>query len=521
MAHRLAARSTLAALAAVLALAAPAAANPEQGSVMQDDDQLLYRGDAVRDAALDRMKQLGVDLVRVTVLWEVVAERAPEAQFDGSNPAVYPPANWDKYDRLVRAAYARGIGVYFNPTGPGPRWAHGRTSDPKNRRTYRPRPGAFAKFVAALGKRYSGSYPDENDGGQALPRVLFWSIYNEPNQGGWLTPQFARNRLAGGRRIPTSPILYREIYLRARRALEATGHGDDVILIGETAPLGNGKNTSRSPVRPKRFIRELMCIRPDGSRYTGRAARARRCGLFEKLGPIRATGWAHHPYTKDLPPTRRDRHPDSLTMANVDELPGLLDEMSDLSRGRLPMNLTLVLSEFGFETKPPDPYTRYGLAQQAEFLNMGDWLAYRNARVYAQTQFLLNDVPPLSQYGSGTKRHWFTYQSGLYFANGEPKPAAYAYLMPFVARRATDDRMYVWGQLRFLPNGSSGKVSIQFRPEGETGDFRTVGEPLDVTQLLNFYEANVPAQGPGTWRAEWTAPDGSATLRSREVRVSG
>lgn len=517
MAPRLAVRSALAVLVAVLAFAAPAAANPEQASVMQDDDQLLYRGDAVRDAALDRMKQLGVDLVRVTVLWEVVAQDAPEARYRGSDPSAYPPANWDKYDRLIRAAYARRIGVYFNPTAPGPRWAHPRTSDRKNRRTYRPRPGAFANFVAALGRRYSGSYPDENDGGQALPRVLFWSIFNEPNQGGWLTPQYAHSKLAG-RRIPMSPVLYREIYLRAQRALEATGHGADFILIGETAPLGNRQSTSRSPVRPKRFIRELMCIRPDGTRYTGRAARARRCGLFQKLGPIRASGWAHHPYTKDLPPTRRDRHPDSITMANISHLGGLLDEMAEVTRGKITQSMTVALSEFGYETKPPDPFTRFGLAAQAEYLNVGDWLAYREPRVFAQTQFLLYDVPAQEQYEPGTKQHWFTYQSGLYFARGEPKPAAYAYLMPLVVRPAPGGQVYVWGQLRFLPNNTSGTVSIQFRREGETGDFRTI-ETREVTQLFNFYETRVPSPGPGTWRAEWTAPDGSATLRSREVPV--
>ena len=60
------------------ALLMPAAANasPVQTSIMMDDDLLVYRGDAVATSALTQMKKLGVDTVRVTVLWKNVAENA-------------------------------------------------------------------------------------------------------------------------------------------------------------------------------------------------------------------------------------------------------------------------------------------------------------------------------------------------------------------------------------------------------------------------------------------------------------
>lgn len=499
-------------LAAAGCLAAPATANRSQLSIMQDDDELLYRGDARRDAALDRMRFLGVDVIRVTVLWELVGRRTSR-----SRPTAFGRVAWDPYDRLLRAAQARGLAVYLNPTGPGPPWAHGRTRDRKDRRTYRPNPRAFAQFVAALGRRYTGSYRDENDGRQPLPRVGVWSIWNEPNQGGWLTPQHAYDRTAR-RVIPTSPAIYRELYLRARRALETTGHDRDTILVGETAPLGNASSTSRSPIRPKRFIRELLCLRPDGRGYTGAAARARRCGLFQTFGPIRASGFAHHPYTKDLPPTQRDRHRDSVTMANVDELPVLLDDLARRS-GHLDPGLSIVLSEFGYETKPPDPRTRFGLAEQAEFINVGDWLAFRTPRVVAQTQFLLRDAAPLRRYPRGSRQYWFTYQSGLYFASRRdvPKPAAFAYAMPLVITAGAGGEVDVWGQLRFLPNGFASQVFLQFRPAGES-EFRDVGDPVPVTDPLGFYETRRPALGAGTWRAQWRADDGS-TFNSRDVNV--
>ena len=53
--------------------------------------------------------------------------------------------------------------------------------------------------------------------------MFVWAIGNEPNQGGWLTPQWSHGKLA-------SPRLYRSLYFAARRALDQTGHGRDAIF---------------------------------------------------------------------------------------------------------------------------------------------------------------------------------------------------------------------------------------------------------------------------------------------------
>src|SRR3954451_10516679 len=94
------------------------------------------------------------------------------------------------------------------PTRPARRasaHARPRRSQRANRKTWKPKPAEFAKFMTALGKRYSGTYKDENDGHPVIPRVFVWAIGNEPNQGGWLTPQWEHGRL-------TSPRLYRSLY---------------------------------------------------------------------------------------------------------------------------------------------------------------------------------------------------------------------------------------------------------------------------------------------------------------------
>ena len=59
--HLVLALAALAAAALALAALRPAAAHASasQLSIMQDDDQLIYSGNAVRDKTLQQMKQIG------------------------------------------------------------------------------------------------------------------------------------------------------------------------------------------------------------------------------------------------------------------------------------------------------------------------------------------------------------------------------------------------------------------------------------------------------------------------------
>src|SRR5687767_12782825 len=119
-------RAFLAALLALLILAAPAAGSARQESMFQDDDHLIYpRDDGKVERTLDELKQLGVDRVRVTVAWRAIApgndqDRRPA--FDATDPAQYPEGAWANYDRIIRLARERGIGVNFNVTAPAPDW---------------------------------------------------------------------------------------------------------------------------------------------------------------------------------------------------------------------------------------------------------------------------------------------------------------------------------------------------------------------------------------------------------------
>ncbi len=517
-------RAVLLSLAALM-LVGPAAASASDGqlSIMMDDDLLLYRGDHIRDTTMQTMKKAGVDAVRVTVLWNVVAENARDGKatkaqkkrfktLGAANPKAYPKTNWDRFDNLVRACVTLKMTCYFNVTGPGPAWAHAKPPAryKKDAKWWKPKAREYYKFVQALGKRYSGKYRDENTP-NVLPRVSLWSLWNEPNQGGWLRPQWLNGKAV-------SPSLYRELFLFARRALVSTGHGGDYILAGETAPINVTRRTTTSAMGPKIFNNELLC--GPGSNGLG-------CSIFKKEGPIVATAWAHHPYTKKLSPLQRDPDPEAITLANFDELGTQLDQLS--ATGNVRAGMPLISTEFGYETNPPDPFAATSLEQQAQFNQLGDLITYLNPRIVGNTQFLLRDVKPDRTHKKDSKQYWATYQSGLQTAGGTDKPAAVAYRMPFLANAAGRNEIgqpvvSVFGQLRFLPNTTSAanptSVQLQFASAEAPGVFTDLGDPLPVTSAVGYYTGLVTLPGAGQLRAQWRGLNGFS-LNSLPQNVAG
>jgi hypothetical protein len=509
--------------------ARPARASGNQISIMVDDDQLINGTDQRRDRALAQMKSLGVEYVRVTLLWSVVTTGVRSAHahgFNPLNPATYPRRNWDRFDNLVRAAGRFGIGIYFNITGPGPSWAMGHA--PRNlrrlQRSWMPNPTLFHDFVYAVGRRYSGTYRKEDRGRGVLPRVFLWSLWNEPNQAAWLSPQSYFSRTAG-RVIPYSPMLYRQLYVAGHKALVASGHGKDAILIGETSPLGRGGPAPNNPIAPKAFIRELLCATSQGVPYTGVAAAARDCSSFDANGPLQAGGWAHHPYTLKVPPTVRPAGSDDITIANIGDLSRLLDALS-VTTGHIASGLPIASTEFGYETNPPDPYAGVPLAKQAEYINVGDFLAFQDPRVVAVTQFQLHDALPDTRHPRGSRSYWGTYQAGLLYANGRQKPAYAAYMLPLVVYKAGVDPasgshlVGAWGQLRFHNHlsGPPSIVQLEYQASGSSS-WQALGYPITVNGGRGFLSGLVSSPGPGLIRATWKAHMAPYVIHSRSAAV--
>ncbi len=509
-------------------LSVPAAhASPDQVSVMMDDDQLLYRSDNIRGRTLVQMRSLGVDVVRATVLWKTVAEgasltnkeisrlkgdklkqraRKQRARFKAKDPRTYPTRNWDRYDNLVKDAAKFGLRVYFTITGPGPSYAHRKAppSQRSNAGTYKPFPTRFRDFVQAVGRRYSGNSRDENGVKRRLPRVSLWSIWNEPNQPGWLTPQYEKR---DGQVVPAAPALYRKLYQAGVQGLQRSGHNltADGIFIGETASLGSDQQGARNGMRPAPFLRELLCLKADGSSYAGPDAARRDCDDFAKSGPLKATAFAHHPYTKKVAPTKAPANPDEITIANVGTLGPLLDTLSAQSGGKIPSGMPIVLTEFGYESNPPDPRNGISYARQAQFNQLAEFLAYNEPRVQATTHFLLRDVAPLKRYPKGSRLYWFTYQSGLVTNAGRSKPAVFAYALPLVVFPAGEGIVGFWGQLRFRPNGAQDIAVLMWRPNAKTR-WTQIGEPAP-TSPRGYFNGTVPLPGVGgEYRAVYVNP---------------
>ena len=408
------------------------------------DDALLFRNDGeTRARTLDEMDRLGADVVKVQVYWNEIAPqgRRKPAGFDAADPAAY---SWAVYDEIVQGIVARGMRPFLALGNRAPDWATARRG--RYRGTYRPSPREFGLFARAAGERYSGSF-----GG--LPRVDLWSIWNEPNLFSWLAPQRTRSG------IPVSPTVYRNLYLAGYRGLRATGHGSDTILLGELMPLGAG---SRRKVPPLEFLREVACLDRRFRPYRGRAARARGC---TGVGRIPTSGIAHHPYTPSGGLHTRAKR-DEAPINALGPLVRTLDAIA--RRGRLPRRLPIWITEFGFQTDPPDPF-QVAVRRVPGFMDESEWIAFRNGRVRSYSQYTLRDDPP--RRSSSNFLRWSGFQMGLRFQNGRRKPGVYgAFPMPVFVRLLGRNRVEIFGGLR---PGGSGRAQIAARVPG--GRYRSVG----------------------------------------------
>jgi hypothetical protein len=443
-------RALLAALAALAVLASPASGSARQEAMFQDDDHLIYpKDDGVVEHTLDELDSLGVDRLRITLVWRAVAPAADQDRkpsFDATDPAQYGDTAWSNYDRVLRLARERGIGVNFNVTAPAPDWATGTPEREDIDDVYAPDPTEFGNFVKAAATRYRD--------------VDYWSIYNEPNQAGWLSPQWVRD--GDGDWEEASPRHYRALLDAAWTALQTSGHGGDTILVGETAPKGLRDNRGEtSSIDALRFLRRLYCVDDNLLLLRGKQATEHGCPtsdaeqVFPREHPalFDATGYGHHPYELLNPPDAKPFWPDWATTAN---LPTLQEHLRKLrARYGRPGGLPLYLTEYGYQTNPPDR-TGVTWATQAAYLAQAEYIAFRNPGVRALSQFLLIDGPP----PAGD-----TFQTGLRTVDGKAKPSLRGYRFPIhVVRRGR--RITVWGLARAAAADSRPRYAIEFRRRG-------------------------------------------------------
>jgi hypothetical protein len=457
------------------------------------------------------------------------AGRRP-ARFNGSDPSAYPASGWTVYDRIVRDAHAAGVALDLTLTSPTPRWAEG-PGEPRGGffGVWEPSAAQFGAFVKAVGTRYSGTYTPAG-AKSPLPRVSFWSVWNEPNYGYDLAPQATDDST-----VEVSPGRYRDLLDAAWTALQQTGHGGDTILFGETAPRGvaiGNQPGDFSGMVPLRFIRALYCVGSDYLPLRGAGAAARGCpstaaksARFIAHNPalFHATGFAAHLYPQGaMPPdVRTTGIPGSADYADIASLPELertLDRVAGAYGWR--RQLPIYDSEFGIHIDPPG---NVGVppSMAAEYLNWSEYISWHDRRVRSYDQYLLRNAPPPPP-GAPPGYGFYT---GLEDYTGKPLASYYAFRMPLFlpdgAGQPAGGSLRVWGEIRpaLYAREQTGRVQraqLQLSA-GATQPFRTI-RTISLSDPHGYFEIALRLAHSGRLRTAWSYPDGQR-IYSRTVTV--
>ncbi len=438
--------------------------------------------------------------------------------FNATDPSAYHQANWSTFDTIDRDAAHDGLTIYLTLMGPAPLWAAtpGAPASDKQPGYWKPKAADYREFVEAVGKRYDGSYTPPGQSAP-LPRINFWSLWNEPNYGVNLAPQITGSNQA------VSPLFYRRLVDAGWQGLEASGHttSRDTVLIGETAPRGFADPTLQGQgITPLRFIEGLYCVGSDFKPLTGSAATELGCpsaggrSAFVTDNPplFDATGWADHPYPDTFPPTVKTPPPTGTGYADFAALgdlsPTLDGAFTAYGQHRL---LPIYSTEFGYKTMPPgNAEDAVSLRDAAAWLNQSEYLSWSSSRIRSYDQYLMDDPNP-------AQSQFFT---GVATDTGQPKPDVYdAYRVPLwlpTTSGAGAGPQLVWGCARPANTGGPKRVEIQFAPSG--GRFHTVKTVMLSSADGCYFKVPVRFSGGGSVRLAY--PDGSTTDYSRTQAIT-
>jgi hypothetical protein len=249
--------------------------------------------------------------------------------------------------------------------------------------------------------------------------VREWVIWNEPNQDWQLRP--------------TSPRTYVDQLLNPAYAALKRADAADRVGGGATAPRGD--------VSPLAWIRGMRAY---GARFDA---------------------YAHNPH----PLRPRTEAP----LAAVDSIAREVTRLFGVRK-------RIWLTEFGYQTNPPDRMLGISPAQQAQFIGVAAHRAYLTPRVDMLIHFLVRDELDVGRW-----------QSGLYDITDKPKLAAAAFSLPLAQTNRSGGSATLWGQVR------SGTGRQRYRLRIRVGD-RWVWGALRFTDARGFFTARVAAPR-GSW----------------------
>jgi hypothetical protein len=308
---------------------------------VQDDSTLVIQlpHPGYRAKGLKLATQMHVSWIRANVPWNYVTLKYKKKKKEPKK-IVY---NWTGYDALLKDAAKKGIQVQLDLTGPAPAWATGNHKVGVDRVKASP----FKRFAQAAAQHFSG-------------RVTRYSIWNEPNFRGWISP------------IKKSPQIYRALYLAGYGAIK-TADPAAKVFIAETSPyeIKRGLNATA----PLKWLRAVTCA-------TTSYKRARNCAT------LKADGYAHHPYDFAHSPTYKYPGKDNVTLATLGRLTSALTK---LQRAKLLTTPTggvpqLYLTEYGYFGSGKYRLSR---SKQGSYLVKAYTMAQKNPHVKQILQYLL------------------------------------------------------------------------------------------------------------------------------------
>ncbi len=533
------------ALSAAVALPAIAAASHTQLAIIEDGGDLTDPA-----ATFATFHALGANTVRVIVPWATIAPAPTSTKepkgFNATNPNAYPAGAWSTYDAIVEEAQRYGLRIDFTVTGGAPRWAEktglpkGSTVDPLFT-AWEPNAADYGQFMQAVATRYDGHFTPPG-AGAPLPAVHMWAIFNEVNFGEDLGPQ-----AIDGSSVATAPMMYRGLLNAGWKALQATGHGHDTILIDEFAARGiSGGPTKNAPqgypgnyaqTKPLIFLRDLYCVNADYQELRGSAAGSVGCPTtaaasrsFRSQNPalFSATGVGVHPYPGNQNPlTDGKNEPDFATFPDLGNLASELDRLDRVYGSS--KQLAIYNDEYGYITDPPNVGKvaitgghYVSPATAATYINWAEYLSWKNPRIASYMQYLLEDP-------SANTGPYAGFASGLEYDNGKAKPSLAAYRLPVWMPTTTfshNSSVELWGAVRPAPAmiaDGDGPQSAAIQLNGKTVS------TVKITAAGGYFDVHLKFGSSGTVRLAWTYPksdpllpitDLGQTVYSRSVSIT-
>jgi hypothetical protein len=250
-----------------------------------------------------------------------------------------------------------------------------------------PRSG-FGNFAYAAAKRF--------------PWVHMWTIWNEPN-----TSIFS---------LPVSPSLYVRRLLNPGYAALHQASRANLVAGGVTSP-----RQTASGMAPLTFMRGM------------RAAHAR------------LDAYAQNPYPLSPHDTPFQGTCSACSYFTMATLPLIRSSVTKYF-GAKPIWLT----EYGYQTNPPDRILGVSQAKQAQYIGEAALRVWREPGVTVLIQFLVRDEPSIGGW-----------QSGLYTVSGTPKLAAHAFPLPLAQVSRSGSRVSLWGQVR--PGSGARSYTVQLK----------------------------------------------------------